>query len=1611
MGAPKTFEDVLEKIRTESKNSVELGTKFENLMISFFRSDSMYKREFDKVWRFGDWAREYGIEKSNTKKKTKDDGIDIIAQIRSESKKKEFCAIQCKAYADDRRISKPDIETFLSEIKNHNDSKHNITREILATTSEDIGDTAYEYINKPHSRKIDKDTLRASSIDWSKYPKILPKKPKSLYDYQKIAFEDVKKGFGQSERGKLIMACGTGKTLVSLHVAERIAGRGKLILYLVPSISLILQSMREWSDNANIAHYYMAVCSDKSVKNSEDGTMVELESPASTSPEMLKERLKNAGSNTMNVIFCTYNSIDVVSKATNGRKFDLVFSDEAHRTTSISDKKLEPFYSKVHHDKNISARKRLYMTATPRIYTGNVKGRAQAEEKEVISMDDVEVYGPEFHNLKFRDAVHKYGALCDFKIHVTVMDSNLMDRIVQKSQAGDEYALPVSEQTLLASVWHAIQYPEEGNHPKLLQRVIAFCDMINSSKLFAGVPLKHKLDILEKPKEDQEKIRESDKYRSFKNLVSHVNTITGMSDNDVDVKHIDGSDNAQTRRRELEWLKSSNDNPNECRIISNARCLSEGVDVPALDAVVFMNPRKSVVDVVQAVGRVMRKADGKKYGYIILPVALPMGMSEDEALSNNKHFKTVWQVISALKSHDADLGEEINQLTLAKIQNYDTQITPRIIIKHAYGHDYHDYRPIEQKIINGVATRLIKRIGDTYYYDRYGQKLGSATRTIEERLKNKMNLDNLTKKEIQKFHKGLQNIINESVTETATIQAISQHMVLSRVFDVLFSGKFTSQNPISIAFNTVIDKIGFKEELKDLEEFYIDVERNAAQIKTKEARQNFIKKIYANFFESADKKGTEKHGIVYTPIEIIDFIINSTQYILKTQFDTDFNDRSVKVLEPFAGTGTFLVRLLESGYITNNLYQKYKNDIFANEIILLAYYIASVNIETAYANLKNSGKYVPFEGLSYTDTLRINSRYRNDERHRKEPMVLDQFKMAHDRLRNQKGTHLHVIIGNPPYSVGQKDAADDNPNIKYPELDERIKNTYKTRTKTIRVTPLYDSYIRSIRWASDRIGRSGVISIITNASFIRTPATAGVRACLAEEFTDVYCFDLRGDQNNHGEISKKEGGKIFGGGSKSPIAIVILVKNPKKKTHSIHYKDIGDYTSRDEKLDMVKNFKSILKINWDIITPDKHHDWLDQQNDDLLKYTSMGSESAKSGKSKKNKKNNVPTYSNMEPIFEKYSLGTSTNRDVWVYNSSKTDLEKNMRKHVNYCNAQDPKNPRINPMMGKLTRGLRSKLKNKRPFDEKKIRISLYRPFFKQYLYFDSTRTYNEDVHLMPKFFPENRSKNLAICVPDKGKIGIFSVLITEVTPDLHVIEQSQCFPLYIYKNHKDKKSNIIDSVLQEYQQHYDDKKITKKDIFYYVYGLLHHTDYKKKFANNLSKKFPHIPMAPNFWKFAETGEKLVDLHLNFETCEKYDLGKPKNRFDNLEKMAFSRVRIDGKSCNDVTKLKINGIEVFDNIPNIQYQVNGRTPLGWIIDQYETKFDKKGKSGIVKKHCEGMTEKKTIALIERMVYIGVKSDKIIEELSKEEFEPDDDWKPKMLGMDSFVKGGSAQSTL
>ena len=1531
-------------------------------MIDFFRTDRHYRNRFVKVHRWSSWPGNDG--KADT-------GVDLVAEEADGTR----CAIQCKCYDEKSNLDMKKVSNFIATAK-----AYGLENLILVYTGEYIGRNAMNLLSKSRCHIMTAAHLRAGSVDWTEFPRLAQKKPKTLYPYQQEAFDDVIKGFSKHDRGKLIMACGTGKTLVALRIAERLVGKGGTVMYLVPSISLILQSMREWSDNAAIKHRYIAVCSDSSA-GGEEGSITELECPASTRPEDFGHIKNTRTADAMTVVFSTYHSVRVAVKAMGGR-FDLVLCDEAHRTAT---KESGSYYTFVHKDENVRATKRLYMTATPKIYGDAAKGAArerlakkrkmedgELEDTALYSMDD-EDYGPEFHRLGFVDAVHKHRALADYRVIIPMVSPEYVDEKFQQSVARDG-AMPLDERTLLAAVWHGLQYPDGADEPRrLLQKVIAFTNRIDRSEMFAGViPNNSNVDV------------------SFSSLVRELGEIKKELKHGVEVRHIDGKKNALRRREEMKWLGESGSDPNTCRILSNARCLSEGVDVPALDGVVFLNPRESVVDIVQSVGRVMRKAAGKDTGYIVLPVAVPAGVDTDKALSSHPAFRTVWQVLNALRSHDESLVREISSLRLDDGPGGKTggPVTQRISVsilgpKHS-GANY------QIALFDKVKSTVVRKVGDMNYYNVYGRKIGKAAETVELRIRGMLKASQERRNELDEFHADLKSTINESVTRDDAIRVIAQHVVLSRVFDELFSGEFTSHNPISRVLSDMAASIGLDEELEELEGFYASVKDEVKAIETPAARQNFIKTIYENFFKSTTQKDAEKHGVVFTPVPVVDFVIHSVQEALQRRFGMGFGDTRVKVLEPFAGTGTFITRLLASGLLGGSMYQKYKNDLMANEMILLAYYIATVNIETTYSSL-NRGRYVPFESMSYTDTLRQDPRHHRGGRYAQEQATLEgRFGEANRSVRRQKSTHVNVIMGNPPYSVGQGSYTDENPNTKYPKIDQRIIDTYVKATKVHNKNSLYDSYIRALRWASDRIGVSGVVAFVTNGSFMRSEAAAGIRASLAEEFDEVWCLDLRGNARTQGELRRREGGSIFGMGSRAPVAVVVLVKTSPgpgpKRPATIRYRDIGDYLTREEKLEAVEKFGSIKGgPGWENIIPDKHNDWLGQRNYRFESYLPIGSKKAKAGKS--------------VAVFKIYSRGITSNRDTWAYNSSQSILAQNMKQHIEHCNKQNLSKPDMDPKKSQWTADLTDKLKLSKPnFNRDNIRISLYRPFFKQYLYFD--KVYTGAIVRIPIIFPKNNSDNMVICVPYKFT-GEFSTIITNMTPDLQIVRNGQYFPLYVYHNNL-KSNNISDSVLQEYRSYYKNNQIKHKDIFYYVYGILHHPIYRGKFANNLTKDLPNIPMAPNFFKFKNAGEKLAKLHLGFDSCKRFKLGKPLEKFGKPHKLSFGRKNMRA----DKTKLKINAVLVFEDIPQTKYRVNGRTPLEWIVDRYNRTVDKD--SGIVNDPLEGMGEDDIIAVIERAVYVGVESDRLIAELP-DEFEPKD-WKPKKTGLEAHMAPDTRQDS-
>ncbi|MYE90070.1 DEAD/DEAH box helicase [Candidatus Poribacteria bacterium] len=771
----------------------------------------------------------------------------------------------------------------------------------------------------------------------------------------------------------------------------------------------------------------------------------------------------------------------------------------------------------------------------------------------------------------------------------------------------------------------------------------------------------------------------------------------------------------------------------------------------------------------------------------------------------------------------------------------------------------------------------------------------------------------------------------------------------------------------------------------------------AQGIDNSEGRQHVLLELYEKFFANALKKDAERLGIVYTPVEVVDFILHSANEVLQKEFARSLSDEGVHVLDPFTGTGIFLARLLQSDLIQPfDLERKYRKELHANEIVLLAYYIAAVNIEEAYRGQRGEdSSYEPFNGIVLTDTFNLNEWRPNLRR----AWLPDN----NARVERQQNLPIQVIVGNPPWSAGQKSATDDNPNVEYPELEDRIEETYATRSTTTLKRHLYDTYKMAIRWASDRIKEQGqeqgVVAFVTNGSWIDGNADAGVRACLAEEFSSIYVLHLRGNARTSGELRRAEGDNVFGLGSRAPVALTILVKNPNTTQDNcrICYRDIGDYLKRGEKLMALREAVSISGFgDWQEITPDKHYDWIGQRSEAFAKFYPLGSKNAKMGRVD-------------DAIFGLYSLGLATGKDAYLYNFSRRVCAENARKMTqDYLSAFSAmeENPKltvdmvtsVHSLNFKWDRVLKDNLKRKKrsEFDENYIRKVVYRPFIATNCYADYT--FVNCKYQIDQMFPDSLSENRVICVAGKGGANRFSVFVSDTMTDLQLMFNGQCFPRYQYpklvgasdmtaalpgiRETPDRIDNISDTALRTFQEHYNDETITKDAIFDYVYGILHAPSYREEFANDLSKMIPRIPFSPDFHAFAEAGKALAALHLGYETCEQYRLsvvlahdGEPQPHHFRLTEKAM-RFATPAK-----TTLIINEHVRLTGIPEAahRYVVNGRTPLEWFIDRYKIKRDKE--SGILNDPNGWFKDPRDlVTAIERIVYVSVESTRIIEGL-------------------------------
>lgn len=1584
---------LLSQYRAAAKTEREKGTYFERLALAFIKHDPGMAQEYEDVWTFTDWAKAQRID-------GKDIGIDLVAKIRGED---SYCAIQCKFYAEGYRIQKGDIDSFLAS----GATRYFSRGLVFDTTGAPWSSNAEALLDELNVTRIGLDRLEESPIDWAAWfqrEEIKVAAPKALRPHQQDALAAVQAGLAEADRGKLIMACGTGKTFTGLKIAETMAGPGKTVLVLVPSLALMSQTIREWTiDSATPLRSY-AVCSDVQVgkrrRDADDVAEVELHDldyPATTSAAKLASRAHAPAPDRMTVVFSTYQSIQVISDAQKRHgfpEFDLIICDEAHRTTGATlAGEDESNFVKVHNQDFISGRKRLYMTATPRVFGEGVKAKASEASAELASMDDPALYGETLFTRGFGWAVEN-GLLTDYKVLVLAVDEAMVSGGVQHRLADGGTELKLDDATKIIGCYKALT--KNGLKDELLtdaqpmRRALAFCKDIAASKLVRT---------------------------EFANVVSeYLASDEGqdaMGDAAVlecQLHHVDGTMGAKERNVHLDWLKEDA-GEGVARILSNARCLSEGVDVPALDAILFMHPRKSQIDVVQSVGRVMRRAPGKQLGYVILPIGVPAGVTPEQALDDNERYRVVWQILNALRSHDerfdarlnqADLGVDIsdhievvavsNKLPAAKAKHGggnhigsggaggddgergDGDGTPR-----GGGESQTEF--VFDEFSRAIMAKIVKKCGRRDYWEDWAGDIAKIAQTHITRITALVEKpDTPERAAFDGFLAEIRDDLNDSITAGEAIEMLAQHLITRPVFDALFEGySFARNNPVSKAMEAVLEALDehrLDKEADSLQRFYDSVKRRAAGIDDAGAKQKIVVELYDKFFRNAFPRMTERLGIVYTPVEVVDFIIHSVNEVLQSEFGQTLGSKGVHIMDPFTGTGTFITRLLQSGLIKpEELPHKYAHEIHANEIVLLAYYIAAINIEAVYHSL-SGGEYQPFGGICLTDTFQLYEQEKD--------MLAELMPDNSHRRARQKELDIRVIIGNPPYSVGQRSENDNADNVEYPRLDARIRETYAKRSTATLAKGLYDSYVRAIRWASDRIGDAGVVAYVSNAGWLDANTADGLRQCLTDEFSSIHVFHLRGNQRTSGERSRREGGKIFGSGSRTPVAIALLVKNPDAAAHGqVSFHDIGDYLTREEKLATIVRFGSIGGITqangWQAITPDEHGDWLGQRDKAFDAFLPLGDKKGDGAK-----------------LFENFSMGVVSARDAWCWNPGQDALGKNMRSMIEVYNSElarfngaHPHADRkaradaaegfidTDPTKISWTRALKGDLVKDKSFtfDEGCLTKGLYRPFTRQWLYFN--RTFNEMVYQMPRIFPDATANNRVIMVKARPVEGGQFALMANAVPELQTDGGSQCFPRYLYDGEAEaagpilqgglfaaaptaqggRRDAITDVGLAHFQVAYPGETITKDDLFHYVYGLLHSEDYRARFADNLSKQLPRIPavkQATDFWAFVEAGRRLGDLHCDFDSAEPFPVTiaegdlrlaniSDRAQFYRVEKMKFGgkRPNLDKTVVHYNPRITITGIplEAYD------YVVNGKPALEWVMERQCVKTDKA--SGIV----------------------------------------------------------------
>ena len=814
--------------------------------------------------------------------------------------------------------------------------------------------------------------------------------------------------------------------------------------------------------------------------------------------------------------------------------------------------------------------------------------------------------------------------------------------------------------------------------------------------------------------------------------------------------------------------------------------------------------------------------------------------------------------------------------------------------------------------------------------------------------------------------------INPNISTEAVEEMLIQHLLTERIFRSVFNNPdFVERNVIAREIEKVIvaltsQSFSKHEFQQSLDRFYGAIETTAATIEDFSQKQGFLNTVYEKFFQGFSVKVADTHGIVYTPQSIVQFMVKSVQDILRREFDRSLSDPGVHIIDPFVGTGSFMVGVMREMQ-KSRMPDKYANELHCNEVMLLPYYIASMNIEHAYYEL--TGMYQSFQGVCLVDTFELAEETQL-------PLMTEENTA---RAKRQQEMPIFVVIGNPPYNAGQVNENDNNKNRKYPAIDGRVSRTYGRASSATLLRKLNDPYIKAIRWASDRIGDEGIVAFVTNSSFITEITFDGMRQYLERDFDAIYVLDLGGNVRKNPKLSGTTH-NVFGIQVGVSINFLMKKKGSKPRKASIYYARLDEFWRKEEKYDFLDSKGSIANVAWEEKQPDAKHNWLTEgMSADFESFLALGTKETKSS-----------TKVDAQSIFKTFSLGVSTNRDSIVYDFDRQALESRIERFARDYNAEVSRyiqrhSPQdidsfVNYERIKWSRNLKRHFRNadELVFDTSNVRLGLYRPFTKEYLYYSDIAV--DEPGTNQGFLPNAtaEAENRVVCVPSIGGRTPVWCLCVGLIPSLTLtsVDANQCFPFYTYaEDGSNRQENINDWALEQFRTHYNDNRISKWDIFHYVYALLHHRQYCEKYAANLKRELPRIPFASDFRGFAAAGAKLAELHVNYENQPEHPLQRLENKDARLNWLV-ERIRLS----KDKTQLVYNDFLTLGGIPpeSFEYRLGNRSALEWIVDQYRVKTDKR--SGIVNDPNRSDDPEYIVRVIGKVITVSLETVKIVKSL-------------------------------